>query len=90
MAKNNFFSRLITDWSMKLLRSLHGHSFFHNSSFGFSTFNDSGEAVSVERGSKISTVFTCMNTISQDIAKLPFNVIQDSAAGKTIQKRNIG
>ncbi len=66
------------------------HNQFSNSFFGgfFGGQNDSDEFVSVERGSRISTVFTCVNTISQDIAKLPFNVLKDSEQGKAVQKDN--
>ncbi len=42
------------------------------------TATESGENVSSFRGSKISTVFTCVNTIAQSIASLPINVKKES------------
>ena len=50
--------------------------------------NYSNESVTVTSGSKISTVFTSVNTISQDIAKLQYNVMKDGSDGKQVQKSN--
>lgn len=47
----------------------------------FGGFNEAGEHVSADRGSKIAAVFTCVNVISQDVAKLPFNVHKDDKDG---------
>lgn len=45
------------------------------------TYNDSGETVTTNRGSKIASVFTCVNNISQDVAQLEFLVKQNSENG---------
>jgi HK97 family phage portal protein len=50
--------------------------------------NYANEAVSITSGSKISTVFTAINAISQDIAKLQFNVMKDGDNGKQVLKNN--
>lgn len=45
------------------------------------TYNDSGEAVTTDRGSRIASVFTCVNNIAQDVAQLDFLVKQNSEDG---------
>ena len=50
--------------------------------------NESGEIVSVERGSRTSIGFSCCNVLSQDIAKLPVSVKQDTQNGKIIVKKS--
>ena len=54
----------------------------------FSYNNESGEVVTVDRGSKISSVFTPVNAISQDIAKLPFGVFKEVDDVRKKEKRH--
>jgi len=42
---------------------------------------DSGEVVTVHRGTRIDTVFSCLNVLAQDVAKLPLNVKQKTDKG---------
>lgn len=88
MSIKSYISNLFLAFSGKGVdkRGSYADELYGNIWAGISGENDSGENVSVSRGSKISTVFTCINTISQDIAKLPFNVLKDSESGKTTQK----
>lgn len=58
---------------------------FFSDVFGYNT---SGEVVTVDTGSKISTVFTCINAISQDIAKLPFSVYRSKNGVKSINEEH--
>jgi HK97 family phage portal protein len=51
-------------------------------------FTESGETVSVKRGTSISTVFSCINVLAQDVAKLPYNVRRDVGDMVEIIKNN--
>ena len=62
--------------------------YLYQQNYSFNPDNESGELVTVDRGSKISTVFTCVNTIAQDIAKISFNVIREVDGVKTVEKRS--
>ena len=57
--------------------------------FFISSENTSGESVDVQTGSRIDVAFSCINALAQDIAKLPYNVRQDTAKGKEIIKNHI-
>ena len=48
--------------------------------------NESGEVVSVLGGTRINTVFNCINNLSQDVAKLPLNIRQNTKSGRVIVK----
>lgn len=85
MGVKSYFSRVYNAVIDKRSHFQSGGTYYSGFSSGQ---NDSNEFVSVDRGSKISTVFTCINTICQDIAKLPFNVLKDSENGKAVQKMN--
>jgi HK97 family phage portal protein len=56
--------------------------------FGTST-SESGEEVSVSKVTAIDTVFSCINAISQDIAKLPFKVRKKTDKGRIIVNNQI-
>jgi HK97 family phage portal protein len=43
----------------------------------------------VERGSRVDVVFSCINALAQDVAKLPYNVRQDTEKGKKIIKNQV-
>lgn len=90
MSIKSYFSNLFSAFSGgKTERSgSYGDRLYSQIWDGISGYNDSDEHVSVSRGSKISTVFTCINSISQDIAKLPFNVLRDTEVGKVVQKQH--
>jgi HK97 family phage portal protein len=63
---------------------------FYNYLFlGLSSDSESGETVTVEKGSRIDVAFSCINALAQDIAKLPFNVRQDTDKGKVIIKNEV-
>ena len=51
--------------------------------------NESDEPVTSTRGSKITTVFNCLNVLAQDVATLPFNVKQDTKNGKETVRGNL-
>lgn len=73
---------------LKGKRSYYGSDGYYPGSY-YVGENYAKEAVTVTTASKISTVYTCINTISQDIAKLPFNVMKDSKTeGRQVQKNN--
>jgi len=50
---------------------------------------DSGEVVTVRRGTRIDTVFSCINVLAQDVAKLPYNVKQKTDKGVEISTGTI-
>lgn len=93
MAKRNFFQRWFSgppqeergigntvggwDWFLNAFNSL------------LSSDTDSGEQITVEKGTKIDVAFSCINALAQDVAKLPYNVRQDTDKGKVIVKNNI-
>lgn len=58
-------------------------------SFLNSSETTSGETVTVETGTKIDIAFSCINALAQDVAKLPFNVRQDTVKGKVIVKNEV-
>lgn len=45
----------------------------------YGSYTESGESVSVRNATGISTVFSCINVLAQDVAKLPFNVRRDTS-----------
>ena len=51
----------------------------------FLQYSESGEYVTESKGSRISTVFNCVNLIAQDIAQTPFQVYKDTDQGRTEQ-----
>lgn len=56
---------------------------------GLSSSSESGETVTVERGTAIDTSFSCINVASQDVAKLLPSVRQDTPKGKIIIRNDI-
>jgi len=54
----------------------------------FPQYSESGEYVTESKGSRISTVFNCINLIAQDVAQTPYNVYKDADQGRTIQKQS--
>jgi HK97 family phage portal protein len=81
----NMFSRV---WGAITNKRQSYADHIYEQNYSFNAQNESGELVTVDRGSKISTVFTCVNAISQDIAKLPFNVIKETNDIKKVDKKN--
>lgn len=51
-------------------------------------YSESGEYVTESKGSRVSTVFNCVNLIAQDIAQTPFNVYKDSEQGRFKQPQH--
>ena len=51
---------------------------------GYGVVNHSGEQVTISNGTRISTAFSCVNALSQDVAKLPFNVLQTIDKGREV------
>lgn len=84
--KSFFLGRLDSFISKRYFNN--GYSnYYGDLSYGIGD-NYANENVSTTTGSRISTVFTAINTISQDIAKLQFNVMKDGNDGKQIIKTN--
>jgi HK97 family phage portal protein len=82
---SNFVSKILNSF-IKKRQSFADHLYQQN--YAFNSDSESGETVTVDRGSKISTVFTCVNTIAQDIAKISYNVIREVDGVKTVEKKN--
>jgi HK97 family phage portal protein len=57
--------------------------------FGSDNMTDSGYLVTAEKGSKITTVFSCINVISQDIGSMPVDVRQQTDKGRVKIKNSI-
>lgn len=54
----------------------------------YSTGSTSGEIVTETNGSRISTVFNCINLIAQDVAQTPFSVYRNTNLGRQEQPQN--
>lgn len=67
-------------------RNFSGVSYYDK--FGFfstgSSSTESGEDVSVLKGERISTVFSCLNVLSQEVASLPKHVKKNNDLGSSI------
>lgn len=50
--------------------------------------SEGGEMVSVLRGTKVGVAFSCINALSQDIAKLPYAVRQETNNGRLTVKNS--
>jgi HK97 family phage portal protein len=51
--------------------------------------SDAEVKVTVTEGTRIDTVFSCINVLAQDISSLPYNIRQDSKTGKKEIKNDI-
>lgn len=84
----NFFKRVRIASKIAFNKELRGANFSFSN---FDTFvkwlsgstvdEDSGENVTPERGSKLSTVFSCLNVVAQDVAVLPKQVRRKTENG---------
>lgn len=75
----------VQTWFKKIVRSAFqytGLSGYWSNQITYGVTSDSGEPVNVENGTKIDVAFSCINVLSQDIAKLPFNVKLNTDKGK--------
>lgn len=87
MGLKSYFSGVFDAFIGKRYHSITDGNWYGNSFYSTGE-NYSNEPVTVASGSKISTVFTAVNTIAQDIAKLQYNVMKDGDDGKQVQKNN--
>ena len=67
---------------------MYAQELYNNYFNTFGSVNEANEIVSIDRGSKLSAVFTAINGIAQDVAKLPIDVCKDSRAGGKDKYRN--
>ncbi len=80
MGLKSFISSISNFFSLNEKRA--NYPLYSNYSYSdYYSENITGEPVTISSAQKISTVYTCINVISQDIAKLPFDVLQDSDKG---------
>jgi HK97 family phage portal protein len=64
------------------------NNYDHHYQPDFLQYSESGEYVTESKGSRISTVFNCVNLIAQDIAQTPFNVYKDTDQGRAGQPQS--
>lgn len=81
MARDNFFTRLFKK------RSTTYDSTYPNFYY-WGSETESGESVNQDRGTRISTVFTCINVICQTLASLPLAVKQEVDGSNVAIKKN--
>jgi HK97 family phage portal protein len=65
-----------------------GGALYHSIFDGIGITSESGELVTVKRGTKTATAYACINVLAQDVAKLPYNVHKDTEDGKVSVKNH--